>query len=201
MEDLLPVEIWQLIVNHCDAINQIRFCQITKFANMCLHVTDLYNMNRDILDRLNDDILKIYPFVVQLNAKNNFSITNVSWMRSLKFLDASFNCGIDDTGITDLDLIELNANSNPKITNVSWMCNLKKLYAFSGCGIDDAGIAGLDLTELDAHFNPKITNVSFMRNLKMLNALGSCGIDDVGITGLDLIRLNANYNPKITNVS
>ena len=198
MEYQLPIEIWQVIVNFCDSLNQIRFCQISKFANSYLRVTDLYNLDNKLLGKLNDEIIKKYPFVVELDACNNNKITNVSGMRSLKKLDTRGNCGINDAGIAGLQLVELNASYNKKITNVSEMQSLKKLDAIGDCGIDDAGIAGLQLVELDAESNEKITNVSQMMSLKKLDASYNCGIDNAGIAGLQLVELNAKYNNKIT---
>jgi hypothetical protein len=34
-------------------------------------------------------------------------------------LYASYNCGINNNGIKNLNLIELNATENPKITNIN----------------------------------------------------------------------------------
>ena len=59
MEYILPIEIWQLIVDLSDPISQIRFCQISKFANGYLHVTDL-------LTKLDNCIIKKYSFIKNL---------------------------------------------------------------------------------------------------------------------------------------
>jgi hypothetical protein len=120
-------------------------------------VTDLYNLHKNLLRKLNDNIIQLYPFTISLHASNNSRITNVSHMRSLKVLNAWGNCGIGDVGITGLDLVELDASDNSGITNVSHMKSLKKLHAYGNCGIGDAGIAGLDLVELDAGYNSRIT--------------------------------------------
>ena len=66
-------------------------------------------------------------------------------MTDLKILYASGSyCGINDKGISKLNLIELNASRNNKITNVNHMSNLKKLNARWDCGIDDEGISKLN---------------------------------------------------------
>jgi hypothetical protein len=101
--------------------------------------------------------------LIELYAGNNKKITNVSFMKNLKKLYASSNCGIDQHGINGLDLIELSASNNNKITNVSFMKNLKKLYADSNCGINQHGIDGLNLIKLYASNNNKITNVSLIK--------------------------------------
>ena len=117
MEYILPVEIWQLIVDLSNPISQIRFCQISKFANGYLYVTDLYNLDTELLKKLDNCIIKKYPFVKKLDAFNNSNITNVSHMKSLKMLNASGEaCGISDNGILGLDLITLDAWGNRKIT-------------------------------------------------------------------------------------
>ena len=58
MEYILPVEIWQLIVDLSNPISQIRFCQISKFANENIYVTDLYNLDRELLTKLDNCIIK-----------------------------------------------------------------------------------------------------------------------------------------------
>ena len=50
-------------------------------------------------------------------------------MTKLKVLDASYNCGINDDGIRDLDLEKLIASGNDTITNVNHMTKLKVLVA------------------------------------------------------------------------
>ena len=61
----------------------------------------------------------------KFSANDNSKITDVSWMKNLKELNAFGNCGIDQLGIKGLNLIELYVRNNPKITDVSWMQNLK----------------------------------------------------------------------------
>jgi hypothetical protein len=74
--------------------------------------------------------------LVELHANDNEKITNISMMKSLKILNASRNCGIDQSSIFELDLIELRAYNNDKILNISMMKSLKKLNAGgSKCGI------------------------------------------------------------------
>ena len=67
-------------------------------------------------------ILKIiFKYLVEFVASYNKKITNVSFMTSLKKLNAWGNCGIDHNGIIGLKIVELIANNNNKITNVSFM--------------------------------------------------------------------------------
>ena len=84
--------------------------------------------------------MKNHKFIKYLNASNNPKIKDVSWLKNLKKLGASGDCGINQLGINGLDLIKLDASNNPKIKNVSWMKNLKKLGASGDCGINQLGI-------------------------------------------------------------
>jgi hypothetical protein len=135
--------------------------------------------------------------LIELFVNGNKKITNVSFMKKLKILNASYDCGIDQNGriresrfsnstcrlrqgINGLDLIELFVNGNNKITNVSFMKKLKILNASHDCGIDQNDIDGLDLIELFVNDNKKITNVNFMKKLKILDASRDCGIDQNG---------------------
>ena len=76
-------------------------------------------------------------------------------MKKLKILSACHNCGIDQNGIKELDLIELYVDYNEKITDVSFMKNLKILRACDNCGIDQNGIEELDLIELYVDYKRK----------------------------------------------
>ena len=77
------------------------------------------NIDDKYLKLLVNDILQQHKFrfVVKLNAWNNSNITNVSFMKNLKELDAAEFCGIDQEGIEGLDLVKLDAWHNPKIIN------------------------------------------------------------------------------------
>ena len=55
-------------------------------------------------------------------------IKNVNHLTKLKILNCSWNCGIDQKGIKDLQLIEeLNANVNKKIKNINHLTKFKIL--------------------------------------------------------------------------
>jgi len=61
----------------------------------------------------------------------------------IKKLLAYGDCGIDDKGIKNVNLVYLFVDDNPKITNVNHMKDLKSLHASGYCGIDDYGISGI----------------------------------------------------------
>lgn len=134
-------------------------------------------------------------------------ITNVTWMKNLLKLNAAFDCGINQEGISGLNLTDLDVSHNSKIFDVSFMSNLTKLMACShnkvpSCGIDQNGIRNLNLTILYVINNSKVHDVSFMKNLKVLHAQGfRCGINQNGIRNLNLEELSSDENPKIRDVS
>src|SRR6201994_3036111 len=168
--DLFNTSIYDLqkIFNFCDFKSQLYLSSCCKFFNNNLLIADLYNINSNIRSLLNDKILKQskYKHVTKLNAFDNKKIKDVSHMAStLKILDASYNCGIDQNGIKDLHLTKLYVSGNKKIKDVSQMTStLKILYVSHKCGIDQNGIKDLHLTELCVINNEKI-NVSQMASI------------------------------------
>src|SRR5579883_3272715 len=73
-----------------------------------LRIINLYDVNRSILDCLNDRILRLEIFrqIKQLNATVNDQITNISHLHCLKKLSARKNCGIKQHSIEFLNLTE-----------------------------------------------------------------------------------------------
>ncbi len=65
--------------------------------------------------------------LIELNASENKNIKNLITMTTLKKLNISFGCGVDEFGIKDLNLDELIAQENNKITSLNFMTSLKKL--------------------------------------------------------------------------
>ena len=168
----LPYDVLQFcILDKLDFLSKIRFRQVCKKFYR-LEIWDFYNIDIQYLYILTDNILMGYPFIRKLNASYNSKITNVNYMTKLQVLHAGNDCGIDDNGIKDLNLIELNAFNNSKITNVNHMTKLQILYARGDCGIDDNGIKDLNLIKLDSSDNSKITTVNHMTKLQVLNVHG-----------------------------
>ena len=160
------INLWFDIFSLLDLKSQLSLLfTCSSFNN--LSIIDLCNIDEKYLDILTDNILRLHVFKYVIKLTSNNKITNVSFMKNLKKLDASDDCGIDQSGIKELNLVELNADDNNKITNVSFMKKLKKLNASYNCGIDQNGIKGLDLVELYTIGNNKITDVLFMKNLKI----------------------------------
>ena len=177
----LPIETWQHIFDYCNFKTQFSQQTCKLFNQLKIH-----NMIPcEYVIKLTDEILKQgdrYKWLEYLNAFDNPYITNVNHMVNLRKLDASgHNCGINDDGISELNLVELHTAYNRKITNVNHMTKLEILYAISCSGIDDKGISELNLKELNAAYNEKITNINYMTKLEILYASGYCGIDNNGI--------------------
>src|ERR1700759_1922073 len=122
--DIFNISIYDLqnIFYFSDFKSQLYLSSSCKFFNNNLLITDLYNINYNVRSLLNDKILKQskYKHVTKLDAYDNKKIKDVSQMAStLKILNASYNCRIDQNGIKDLHLIELDAYGNDKIKDVN----------------------------------------------------------------------------------
>ena len=118
MENHLPIELWQEIMEQSNTIEQIQLTMVCKYFQNNLQVTDLYNCPEKYLKILSDKELDRYPYVKKLNACNNRKITKVNHMTNLRKLDARGECGIDDKGLEGLNLYKLNAHNNKKITKI-----------------------------------------------------------------------------------
>ena len=125
---MLSLDIFKIIFNNLDFKSQMNMISSRNYFRNHLFITDLYNIERKYLDNLTTEILKysIFSHVIKLDANNNNNkITNVSFITSLKKLNAWSNCGIGQNGIIGLNLVELFAGNNNKITNASLMTSLK----------------------------------------------------------------------------
>src|SRR5690606_30605214 len=193
-------DLLQIIVDFSKIKESLFICRLNKktYKKIKIHYLNEDKFSQKITNKILKQ--KKYSHLISLNLSNNSQILNVNHMKNLKILDAGEDCGIDDEGISKLNLIELDASYNEEITNVNHMTNLKILDAGENCGIDDEGISKLNLIKLDASGNNKIRNVNHMTNLKILYASGDCGINNKGISKLNLIELDASCNNKITNV-
>ena len=112
------------IFNLLDVKSQINMVSLSHFFKNKIFITDLYNHDKNILKKLTTKILKqkIFKNVVIINAYNNVLITDISFMKKIKILNAEGRCGIDQNCINNLNLIELNASCNEKIKNVEKKC-------------------------------------------------------------------------------
>ena len=152
--ELFPIELWVVILEFCEFKTKIKLIQSCQYFNYNLYIYDLINIDNKYLELLKNSILQQYKFrfVVKLNAKYSSKITNVSFMKNLKELNAEGYYGINQKSIEGLDLVKLDVSYNSKITNVSFMKNLKEFSARGSCGINQEGIEGLDLVKLDVSY-------------------------------------------------
>jgi hypothetical protein len=114
-----------------DQINYLSTCRVF-YTKLMIKKLDCRCLNQTIITN------NIFKNITSLNANYNGSISDVSFIKTLKILYAS-NCNIEQKGIRGLDLIRLNINRNKKITNVSFMKNLKILHAGFDCSIEQNG--------------------------------------------------------------
>ena len=101
MEYILPNEIWQLIINFCDSVSQIRFCQISKFVNANVHVTNLCGFKN-----LTRTIIRRYPFAPYFCLCYNIKVTPITGMISPKLAIKSID-NIKITAITGMIYLKL----------------------------------------------------------------------------------------------
>src|SRR5437899_1386163 len=94
---LLPIELFQMILEFSDFLDQIRLAQLDKYLHTNLKIYDFYNIDELYLGLLSDNIIKNYKYITKLNAYDNPNIT--------------------DKGISHMKLYTLNASCNEKITD------------------------------------------------------------------------------------
>ena len=144
-----------------DLKDTINLYNLNKDHQDNVRITNLYNISEHIY-KLNQKIIEQnkYRCVEKLYAFNNEKIKNVNHMKkTLKKLNCSgYSSGIDQNGISQLNLIELRTSNNKKIQNVNHMKRtLKILLCRYNSGIDQNGILELNLIFLmffscDSHF-------------------------------------------------
>ena len=162
---IVPIEIQNKISKYMyNLIDVINIYDQSKNHQMEIKITNLYSINKKELKKLTQNIIEQQKFknVEKLDAKNNEKIENVNHMKkTLKILNSSsYHCGINQSGILELNLIELYACRNSKIKNVNHMKRTLKIFDCSeNCGIDQYGISELNLLKLYAENNFKIINV------------------------------------------
>jgi len=97
-------------------------------------------------------------YIEKLHCSDNCKIDNVNHLKNtLKILNCSYTCGIDQNGISELQYIEeIYCSNNNKINNVNHLKNtLKILHCSHICGIDQNGMRS-NLALCARHFRFKI---------------------------------------------
>ena len=114
--ELLTSDIWQIIFDKLDFMDQIKMRQVSRYFMINFPITNLFD-NISNRGKLTDEILKLFSYVIKLNVNNNRKITNVNHMKNLRILYAGSDCGINNHGIQHLvNLTKLNSYGNNKIT-------------------------------------------------------------------------------------
>lgn len=202
MDYILPIEIWQIILDKVKIKSQLKLTTACKYFHNNLKVTDFSNVKYKYASLLTDDILKNYPYITKLKISNNVKINNLNHFKKLEELYFYGNCDLDNESLKGLNLKKLVLFDNPNLTDINHLTNLKELIIIdSKCGIGNDGIKNLNVKYLNVTNNSNITKINHMTNLTMLVAPGNdCGIDNDSIKGLNLSHLGAEGNYKISEI-
>lgn len=179
---ILCIDIWQEIINNLDLLDMIHVIMTCKEFYHKLYIKKIRNH-----PRMTTEILKQPKFskAIQLDADNNSNITDVYFLKNLRYLSIRTKTGIDKDGLKQLDLYSLDMAYNPIKFDLSSLRNLRLLNIRGReCQIDQNDIEKMNLEELIVVDNPHINNISFMTKLRKLNAIGS-GINQKGIEPID----------------
>jgi len=156
---IVPMEIWQLILDSLNLRSQLIIYQLCKIFNKRLKITNFYDIGERYIYKLTNDILKRYNDIKFLNIRG----TNVTdeGIQHLKLEKLSTNKFITDNGIkymTSLQYLNI-SRLNDKITDEGIKSlKLHTLYAIGDkCKITDEGIGG-ELKNLIIAYNPNITD-------------------------------------------
>jgi hypothetical protein len=84
---------------------------------LSLPIIDLYHIDDVYLEKITDEVLVQHPQVRYLFAFDNSNITNISHLKMLEVLDASWGCGICDQGLRKIKAIDITGNKKITPTN------------------------------------------------------------------------------------
>src|SRR5690606_39417173 len=109
-------DLLQIIVNFSKIKESLFICRLNKetYKKIKIHYLNEDKFSQKITNKILKQ--KKYSHLISLNLSYNSQITNVNHMINLKKLDASYDCGIDNKGISKLNLIKLDVSYNKKIT-------------------------------------------------------------------------------------
>lgn len=214
--DIIPSEIYQLILEKINLKSQLNFISINIFLYQELHITNLWNRRLNGRNKsiylIDNEILaqKKFSKVTKLDINNNNKIKNISRLQNLKCLNISLNQGfithknkINQKIINTIQqpITKLYASDNKYITNISHMTSLTNLDISNDSNITQESINNLNLVVLNLEYNKKITDISHMNKLKKLNISGTSVITQNGINKLDLLELQIYNQSKIIDLN
>ena len=149
IDKIIPISIFQnVIFKYCSGDEQIILKGL--YYNDKLEITNLYDVDYDVLQKLSNETLKQYSKLKKLDISRNIIITNIDHLKNLKCLDISGYHKIDYESIKYLDLYELHIKFNYNIQDyhIENMVNLKILDISYGNYITNDGIKHMNLDKL-----------------------------------------------------
>lgn len=134
----LLIDLWQYILEYLQVEQTYTIIQSDKEFINKIYIYDL-SQECDFVNNLTDHILnkRCFDKLTKLNAYNNSYITSVNHLTRLEYLDASYNCKIDNDSISKLTRIKILDISGNKITNLGHMKKLEELHVSYYNNIDD----------------------------------------------------------------
>lgn len=128
---------------------------------------------------ISNDGLKHYTMLIGLGLRDNFRITKVGHLSTLRRLNLAKNTKIKDAELLGLNLVHLDLSDNTVITDYALTTSLRSLNLSRNHRITDQGLA----------WCPGLTRLNLYRN--------QC-ITDEGIMQLKLKFLDLSHNTQIT---
>lgn len=88
MNDIFLIDVWHVILHHCDLLSQLRLIAICSHFYHSLFITDMYNLSNVQTFMLTNAVLKQKKFnrLIQLSLHDNKNIDDVSFLIRLKYL-------------------------------------------------------------------------------------------------------------------
>lgn len=111
---MITIDLLQIIVDFSNIKESLSMCRLNKYTYNKIKIYYLDESHNNVTD----DILrqKKYSHLIGLDLNYNFQVKNINHLTNLKILYACGSCGIDNEGISKLNLIEFYADNNGKIT-------------------------------------------------------------------------------------
>lgn len=194
----LPLEIWQMILEYTDFLDQIRLRQVCRSFHL-LSIYDFFDIPFMHKNLLTDDIIKQHPNIKYLNV--GFQITNVSHLQLLtKLVVCTNKSQISNSNISECtNLIYLDISYNQQITNLNHCKRLEVLISSTNSlqYINEC----VNLKILIIPWNKYITDVNHCTQLEFLDMFDT-NITDIGIKDcINLTSLDLSCYDKITDIS
>ena len=145
----LPGELLQHISDFLDTKSQILFRSTNKLNYNMIRITDLYKIPKKYRKKLDDQVLKLYPYVKYLYS--NSQIKNISHLTNLVELHTLLGSSLGDFHTLSCSKLEkLIAKSNENFINLNHLPNLKILNVSGNSMITNHGIQNCtNLTKLN----------------------------------------------------